>query len=514
MEPKYWWCVKLRILLIQPASNIMKNRKESKPALEPVGLTYIAGTLLNAGYTDVEILDVMAEGYYHETSFKEDYIRYGLSPEDIKQRIREFAPDIIGVSCIVSLRKYHTLEVCELAKQVDERIVTVVGGNPVTCFPEDYLRYDYVDYVVLGEGEQPFLELVRYYDNTRVDLNFDGIGYKMDEAYILRPQSYWEKDLNKIPFPAHHLVPLDKYLEIWRHEGYHYYEAKKFIMTVMARGCPNLCEHCPHNVIFPGYRIRSGQNIFDEVKKAYEELCIEEVQFHEYNGMVSWPIVRDFCNLMIQSGLNKKIVWGWPIGIWVKVLTYDRLKLMREAGMAYVDLAIESANQQMLNDLMKGKGVDLKYALDVIEWCRELDYYINCFFMIGLEGQTKQDIEETTDFAKTLDVDTVTFFIAQPLPGTQFWEHCRKQNLFLDGFDTFHLRYGKSNIKVTDVTPEELEHYRELGRKTFLDYWKRQGRIPHIGVRGNNYLLKKSERMYQPDMTHMEVSLCSQPTSC
>ena len=69
----------------------------------------------------------------------------------------------------------------------------------------------------------------------------------------------------------------------------------------------------------------------------YEKWChslgIREIQYHEYNGIVVWKIVEEFCNLMIDSGLNKKMRWGWPIGIWLKVLTRDKLKLMREAGM-------------------------------------------------------------------------------------------------------------------------------------------------------------------------------------
>ena len=118
----------MRILLCQPASNIMKNRKEGKPALQPMGLAYIAGTLIENGYKDVEILDVLTEGYYNETTFKRDYIRYGLSPSDIKDRIRDFAPDIVGVSCMASLRKYQCYEICKLAKEVNSSIITVIGG--------------------------------------------------------------------------------------------------------------------------------------------------------------------------------------------------------------------------------------------------------------------------------------------------------------------------------------------------------------------------------------------------
>ena len=749
-----------RIMLVQPASNILKNRKEGKPSLQPLGLAYIAGTLIENGFKDVEILDVLTEGYYNETTFKKDYIRYGLSPKNIKERIKEFTPDIIGVSSICSLRQHHALEICKLAKEVNPKIVTVVGGNHFTCYPKQGLKKSYVDFVVMGEGEEPFLKIVQGVEPE----NIDGLAWKDDEGFHIRPQKVWRKDLDNIPFPAHHLLPLDKHLEIWNKEGYHYYPAKKFTTMIMARGCPNKClsgdtlintvegnipiknlikrekigvytynpkngkvfitdaihirksdnnrkllrihfddgthidctpdhkfltfkngnqfidvkeiekeakdlnpkdsvraikfykrkdgyvdvcwkrrenmlqhrmvleyklgrklnkneiahhtdmdksnnnlenlsvttqkqhfishpeiinrmknnnpvkycteqsrelvakqnrgrkqsieerlkhrnamlgkknhnykhgkysgftrmkeinhkvikieglqgihdvydlevpetnwffangvlvhncRHCPHDVLVPGYRTRSAQNIFDEVKKVHEELDVEEVQFHEYNGIVVWSIVEEFCNLMIKSGLNKKIVWGWPIGIWLKALDYDKLKLMKEAGMLYVDLAIESYDQKKLDELMKGKDVDLKHTLNVIKWCRELGYYMNCFFMLGLEGQTKKDIEKTIEFASKLDVDTIAFFIAQPLPGTPFWDECVKKKLFIKDFETFHLRYGKANIKVTGITPEELENYRHKARSDFIEYWKKRGRMPYPGKRGSNFL--------------------------
>ena len=486
----------MRILLCQPASNIMKNRKEGKPALQPLGLAYIAGTLIANGFKDVQILDVLTEGYYNETPFKKDYIRYGLSPKEIKKRIKEFNPDIVGVSCINHIRQYHALEICELAKEVNKNIVTVVGGNPITCEPKWFLKREYVDFAILGEGEQPFLKLIKSQQrNTGITIwDIDGIAFKdqFDKSgYTIKPQKVWRKDIDNIPFPAHHLLQLDKHLEIWNKEGYHYYPAKKFTSMVMSRGCPNFCEHCPHNVLFPGYRPRSAKNVFDEVKFVYEKLGVEEVQFHEYNGIVVWKIVEDFCKLMIESGLNKKVMWGWPIGIWLKALNYDKLKLMREAGMFYVDLAIESANQELLNNLMKGKDVDLDHTMNVIKWSRELGYYINCFFMLGLEGQTKEDIESTIKFSSELDVDTIAYFIAQPLPKTPFWDYCVKNDLFIDGFDKFHLRYGKSNIKINGITPKELEHYRHKAREDFVNYWKNHGRKPYEGKRGKDFLLKR-----------------------
>ena len=483
----------MRILLVQPASNIMKNRKEGKPALPPLGLMYIAGTLQANGFKDIKILDVMSEGYYNETSFKKDYIRYGLSPKEIKDKIREFNPDIIGVSIMASIRKYHAYEICKLAKEVNLRIVTVVGGNHATCFPKEALKKRYVDYAILGEGEQSFLNLVKTIKGQIMGFEDNGIAYDetdysgTEHLYHISPQRDWEDDLDKIPFPAHDLIDLDLYQNIWKKEGYQTYEAKKFTMSVMARGCPNKCRHCPHDVLFPGYRFRSAQNIFDEVEWCYS-LGIREIQYHEYNGLVHWGVVKEFCKLMIKSGLNKKMRWGWPIGIWLKMLNRERLKLMREAGMDYVCLAIESYDQKKLDEVMKGKDVSLKHTMNVIKWCREFDYQIHAFFMLGLEGQNKKDIRKTIDFCKTLDLDSVSFFIAQPLPGTPFWDNCVKNNLFYDDFDTFHLRYGKSNHKVKGLTAKELEDLRYVGRTEFAKSRKKSRRKDVAGKRAKRLL--------------------------
>lgn len=481
----------MRILLVQPASNIMKNRKEGKPALMPLGLMYIAGTLQANGYDKIEIMDVLSEGYYNETNFKGDYIRYGLPPKEIKARIRAFKPDIVAVSCMADIRKYHVIEVCKLAKEVNSEIVTVVGGNPVTCFPHWYLRKGCVDYAILGEGEQPFLELVKYIDGYDCLLPsvIDGIAYKQRDNFIIRPQKVWEKELDKIPFPANNLINHQLYLDIWKKEGYQTYEARKYTMSVMARGCPNGCHHCPHEVLFPGYRVRSAENIFAELVECYEGYGITEIQYHEYNAIVNWGIVKRFCELMIESGMNKKVRWGYPIGIWLKALDKDKLKLMREAGMDYVCLAIESYDQNKLDEVMPGKDVDLDHTLNVIKWCREFDYQIHSFFMLGLEGQTKADIENTIEFAKKLDVDTASFFIAQPLPGTPFWDYCVQKQLFVDGFDTFHLRYGKANINIEGITPKEIEEYRHKARETFIkskgNKWQKIKEVDNYGCNSN-----------------------------
>jgi magnesium-protoporphyrin IX monomethyl ester (oxidative) cyclase len=454
-----------------------------------MGLTYIASTLIANGYDKIKIIDVLTEGYEKETPFHNDYIRYGLSPEEIKQRIVEYQPDVIGVSCLMSLRKYQSHEICRLAKEVNPRIVTVVGGNHHSCFPRETLADSNIDYCCMGEGETMFLNLVRYLDNKGSFDNVDGIAYRDGSDIAIKPQVYREKNLDNIPFPAHHLLDLNLYKDIWKKQGYHYYEAEKFVCTTFARGCIAKCAHCPHEVLFPGYRYRSGKNIADEFEYVYNTLGVTEIQAHEYNSCVVRKQVEELCHELIKRGLNKKMRWGWPIGIWLKPLDYDFLALMKEAGMFYVDLAIESCSQKLLDRTMPGKDVNLEHTQDVIRWCNSLNYYINCFFMIGFPNQTRQEVEDTIEFAKTLDVNSATFFIAQALPGTKLWDQAMRENLFYDDFDVFHLRYGKSNLKNPYMSRSEIENYRHIARKEFIEHKKKTVNANRYeGIRGENFL--------------------------
>jgi len=455
----------MKVLLIQPPSNIMYSRRESKPCMPPLGLAYIAGYLRSKGH-EVQILDMIAEDYYEERYFYYDenkihytdqrcivddfqfplidtFVEYGMSTDDLLRYIDKYEPDIIGVSCICSLRHFQACNIINAVKAYYPRIITVMGGNHPSSLP-DLIMQDCngnLDYLVIGEGEYVMEDIIE-------DKLPKGI---VDLKY--------HTNIDDLPLPAHDLLPLDKYLEIWNKTQYHFYPAKKYVIMNTSRGCVNGCEHCPHEVVFGhGWRRRSLSKIEEEIQFV-KSLGVEEIQFHEYNGFVDKKYMEDIAHLLKKYNM----VWNVPIGVWLKPLTEEYIKMLKECGMNCIDLAIESPDSSILTT-MPGKDVDPKHAEDVVNWCKKYGLYINAFFMIGFENQSLIDMMNTVLYAAKIGLDTCVFFIAQPLPKTILWNKAK----FINNFHPFMLRYGKCNTRSNLWKAKDVEEIRYIGRKLFL----------------------------------------------
>lgn len=431
----------MRVLLIQPTTTIMSNRKEAKCCLPPLGLAYIAGYLRDKGH-EVKIYDCQAEGYDEEFTVR-DVIVYGtLGFWDL---IEEFKPQFVGVSCMMSIRHYDAIGILQMIKSRYPHIITVIGGNHPSSLPDKVLfqASGLIDCLVIGEGEHAFERIINgergiiYGDHPNIDT---------------------------LSLPAHDLLPLDKYKEIWEKTNYHFYKPVKFTIMNTSRGCANRCEHCPHEVVFgKGWRRRSIHELEREVEFV-KTLGVEEIQFHEYNGFQSKQYMKEVAAVMKKYGMR----WNVPIGVWIKVLDEEFIHYLADSGMNCIDLALESPSKKIL-DTMPGKDVDVKHAENVIKWCREAGLFINVFFMIGFPDQTLEEMWNTVFYATTLDIDTCVFFIAQPLPKTKFWDKVE----FIDHFEPSMLRYGKCNIKSPLWKAEDVEFIRHMGRKIFNDCKKK-----------------------------------------
>ena len=146
------------ILLIFPTCTIFEG-KETKRAAPPMGLTYLA-SVLKENY-NVRILDTIAEGFEHEEKVSDGRIRYGMSFDSIKKVITDFKPDVVGVSALFSSQSEEAYQICRIVKEVDRDIIVVMGGPHATVLPYDVMKIPYIDYIILGEGENSLSDLLR-----------------------------------------------------------------------------------------------------------------------------------------------------------------------------------------------------------------------------------------------------------------------------------------------------------------------------------------------------------------
>lgn len=447
----------MRVLLVQPPCNIIKTRLERKFAVHPLGLAYIAAVLRREGH-EVDVLDCVVHDFEIEVPVRESFIRYGMPYAEIVRYIAERDPDVVGVSAVQSIRKWESMEVCQAAKEVDPAIVTILGGSYPSCFPEEAMSCQALDYAVLGEGERTVVQLLAALGNGGPGLgHIDGLAYRRDGAVVVQPRTEYIEDLDSLPYPAWDLFPMEAYSSVGVGTGS--FGTKHYCLMETSRGCPMNCHYCGKNKSKGlGYRFRSPDHVLGELRMLVEDFGIEEVQFEDYNCLSHKRRWTEICQGIIDSGLE--VAWSMPHGMQVKLLNREWLDLFRRSGCDTLYLAVESANQPYLDAM--GKGVKLDDTRDVVTIARDLGFAICGYFMIGVLGESMDDIKATVDYALSLDLDDVGFFIANPIPGSRLYQAIEEQALFVDGFDTSHIRYSMANVKSDHWVSADLQRIRHM----------------------------------------------------
>src|SRR5512137_263392 len=200
----------MKVLLINPPQTFHPGSEPPAGNL-PIGLMYIAAVLAKAG-VNVEILDAfMGSG----STFKKDgeVTTVGMPPENIKKEIEKHNPDIVGLAGPFTCQISNTLQVSKLVKQVNLKILTVVGGPHVTLVPIEFLEEAKdVDIVVVGEGEFTMVEITQVFQGGRKIRDIKGVAYRQEGKVVLNYPRPPIDDLDGLPYPAYNLVDMEHYL--------------------------------------------------------------------------------------------------------------------------------------------------------------------------------------------------------------------------------------------------------------------------------------------------------------
>jgi len=449
-----------KVLLIRPPATIIKS-VEPKSLAVPLGLAYL-GAVLEDRY-DVKILDAMAEGYENETLLADGTLRYGLSYEKIAARIREFCPDVVGVSCLFSVQFPNAIEVCRNIKKIDKEIITIVGGSHPSALPEEVLKEKEIDFVVIGEGERSLDEILTAI-NTGADFaKIDGIAYRAGADIVVNQKTQYITDLDALPFPARHLLPMSTYFEVNRPHGSTSLKTPNTVM-ISSRGCPGKCVFCSiHTVWGKTYRARSAENVLKEIEHLIRTYGIKEIQFGDDNLILN----KERARKIFQGMITKKMHLSWNAvgGVALWRLDEELMKLMKESGCYRLSLPVESGDQYVLDAIIR-KPVDLGSVRSVIALAKKYHIKTDALFVIGLPGETRKMLQNTFNYARHLPVDNINFFFATPFPGTDLLKICQEKGYLRPDFDYRHLRAGEVNIVTPEFTRQELE--RLVAREALL----------------------------------------------
>ncbi len=426
-----------RILLINPPWIIGEDRnlwQQVASCWPSLGLAYIAAVLEKAGH-QVYYLDCSAQHY---------------TVEDTRQVLRLYENiDFVGLTATTPLIN-NALAIAQVAKEIFPAVKTVFGGVHPSVLPEEVLSHPQVDFVVVDEGEETMAELV-------VSENFKevpGLGYKENSKIFKNPSRPLIKDLDAIPPPAYHLLPMDKY-----YPAVGSYKRLPAMILFATRGCPGRCTFCYRT--FRGVvRKRSARNIINEIKILQRDYGIKEVAFYDDTFTLFKDVVREFCDIIIRE----KIDVTWSCFTRVDQVDEELLRAMKKAGCHLILFGVESADEQILANI--NKRISLAQVVQVVKAARKIGIETRASFMFGNQGENEETIKKTIDFAIKLDPDEVQFNITTAYPGTELFDWAKERG-YIKSFNWDD--YSMSNViwELPGLPQDKLQHYYELAHRKF-----------------------------------------------
>ncbi len=438
----------------------------------PLGIAYLGAYLEREGY-QVELCDSLIEGFDHSEIVHDDFIRYGISDEGIKDKLRRFKPDVIGISCLFTIQALSAYNICKIAKELDPDIVTVMGGAHPSAMTDEVMKQGTVDFVIPGEGELTFHRLLQAVEKGEDFSNVPGIVFNNEGQLVRTKPADFLSNLDLLPMPARHLLPMEEYFKKDRPHGTAT-RYKRSTPIITSRGCPAKCTFCSiHTVWGREFRGRSGQNVLDELRHLSERYQVKEIQIEDDNLTYSKPRAHDVLDKIIEADLG--LSFTTPNGIAAWVLDKPLLEKLKQAGFYRLTIAIESGNEKVLHDIVR-KPLRLKKVQEVVSIAKELDFELDTFFVVGFPGETKDQIQDTFDFANSLNVDNAKFFIATPYPGTELYQIAKDSGYLNKEFD-FHngLSFTKGQISTPEFTSDELETMvARASLKTQMNFMKKK----------------------------------------
>jgi anaerobic magnesium-protoporphyrin IX monomethyl ester cyclase len=450
-------CRLMRVCLINPPR--IQPKAWGKPnVFPPIVLASVAAVLEKEEHT-VSIIDAPTEGWRNLAAIDESKYRVGLSAQTIAERIRQWSPDIVVVEIPFSGWSKTAFEVVSAVKSVNRRIIVVLMGLHPSARPEASLSEADIDFVVIGEPENTVSELVDALDAGKQDFKgIDGLGYKQNGRTVLTAKRAFIKDLDSLPFPARHLLPMKIYNEAVAENPLRGEISKPWTIVTTTRGCPYNCVFCSVCVLWGRtWRARSPKSVVDELEHVIKTYGVKQVDFYDENMTLDKRRMAEICDLIVKRSISFE--WFTPNGVRADTLDEPLLRKMKRAGCKKIRVAPESGVQRIVNEVI-GKNLDLKKVEQAVVLCKKVGIKVGCFFVLGLIGETKADIEETIKFAyklRSLGADSLIFSIAMPLYGTELYEQAKEGGYLGEGFCDYALAATEPLITTPEFSPQELQ---------------------------------------------------------
>jgi len=443
----------------------------------PFYLAYAAALLKRHGF-NIEIIDAIAE----EISYK----RFIQKVKSIKPQL------IVAETSTVSLK--HDLNFLKNFNGLAS--IALCGPDINIAAPEFLAKFDFIDYVLFGEYEATLLDLVNGLSETRNLQHIYGLVHRNNGDIIKNEPRTLITDLDWLPWPLREALPIKKYNDA---PG----DIPSPCGSMWAsRGCPFKCSFCLWpQVMYSGnsYRPRKVVNVVDEMEYLVKKMGFKSIYFDDDTWNIGRGRILSFCDEL----LNRDFRIPWAIMARAELMDEKLLERLRHAGLFAVKYGVESASQQLLNNI--SKGTDLKRVEDIIKYTKYLGIRTHLTFTFGLPAENKHTIRETINYAIKMDPTSVQFSLATPFPGTRFYEQMEKGGYILtknwEKYDGNH----RSVIKTDALSAKQLQKAKKTAYLEWAKYCyqrKKKLFIQHEALREK---LFRSLELYGTMKTSLKV---------
>jgi anaerobic magnesium-protoporphyrin IX monomethyl ester cyclase len=424
----------MKVLLINPPYFNSKYKFIGLVA-PPLGIAYIAAVLEENGI-DVEIIDAAA---------------LEMTWETLETEIKRISPGLVAITALTPTID-KAMQTAELAKKTCPQATVVMGGYHPTFNYQEMLERDYVDIVVMGEGEYTMLELVETLDEGGDLKNVRGIAYKD----VVTPPRPIIEDLDELPFPARHLLPMDHYkiLNMKLHTA----------TMISGRGCPMQCSFCASAALHGNkLRMRSPMNVVDEMEHLINDHDSGMIAFMDDTFTLKPSRVEEICDEIKRRDID--VYWGCTAR--ADTLSEKLLRKLSDSGCITMFLGVESADQQQLDRV--NKQLTIEKIRQAFKLSRENDIRTIASVVLGMPGDTKESIERTIKFVRELNPSYALFSLATPYPGTRFYQEAVQDNL-IKVKDWSKYTLLSPVLETVDCSMDELK---KMQKKAFRQFYLR-----------------------------------------
>ncbi len=442
----------MKILLISPRVSFESPPTYTNPKL---GLMYLSSYVKKHGYNNIKIIDL-------------DLVTWSFNT--FCRKVKEYSPDLVGIQCM-STNLESAYRICGFLRENLNNTKIVLGGPHFNSNCEDIFSYFNIDFVVRGEGERTFLELIRSLREPSHYKNIKGLVFREPSGSVVR-NAYRElnHELDELPFPDY-----DDLYEGHPFYGHPYSETNRMVTMMTSRGCPFRCAFCDTpNIHGTKVRTRSVDNVLEEMKFLQKKYGVKEFSFKDSNFHMSKKWVTEFAEKITRKNMNILFFANYR----AEVISEGYLEPLKQAGCSLVFSGIESTDPKVKEIL--GKNTSMEQILRADELFKK--YNIKCLysFMFGSPEDTEESLRSYIDFAIKTNPFLILIQPTTAFPGTDLYDYAIKHNLLKDPkwFYSFLSKKARDpfpgRMMMEHLPPETVNKYIRLA---YMKFYLRPGKV-------------------------------------